>query len=171
MNDGRYLLAFASKPKFLIFPESYLKHSSSASGGDRKRRSIDDNELPETDHYLNSNVIPQTSPGMLQARGSSSSSSSSNRKQQQQSQISSGGSGLGKSTTSGTLPYPKTHSSAAAVAAADGSTPLDWPEDKKKRTGSGGSRKGKRRNRKLPETWHYNQQVNTLIFYKKLWET
>lgn len=120
----------------------------------RKRRSIDDNELPEMDHghYLNSNVIPQTSPGMLQGRGRPASN---------------GKISGAKTGSHSTLPYPKA-----------GST-LDWPaEDKtssssgsssgsKRRTttttGSsssvGGSRKGKRRNRKLPETWHYNQQV------------
>jgi hypothetical protein len=125
----------------------------------RQRRSIDDNELPEADHYLNSNVIPQTSPGMLQPRSSSSSSS-------RQSAAAAAGSGSsrkisGEQPSSGsggksTLPYPKSHSSGVAGAT------LAWPEDKRKRTGSSGgsnSRKGKRRNRKLPETWHYNQQV------------
>jgi hypothetical protein len=136
----------------------------------RLRRSIDDNELPEADHYLNSNVIPQTSPGMLQARSSSSSrqpaggpaaaaaTAAGSRK------ISGEASSSSKSSSSSTLPYPKSHSSGVAGAT------LAWPEDKRKRTGSssgggsgngGGSnsRKGKRRNRKLPETWHYNQQV------------
>lgn len=118
---------------------------------DRRKRSIDDNELPEADHhYLNSNVIPQTSPGMLQGRG-----------QRGKTGGKSGGPAAAAATTSSTLPYPK-----------EGST-LDWPaEDKgttagRKRTSSSSSssgassssRKGKRRNRKLPETWHYNQQV------------
>ena len=141
--------------------------SGDASPQPRQRRSIDDNELPEADHYLNSNVIPQTSPGMLQARSSSSSSSSrqssaggsgSSRKISGE-PASGGGSSKSSSSSSSTLPYPKSHSSGVAGAT------LAWPEDKRKRTGSGSgssgsnSRKGKRRNRKLPETWHYNQQV------------
>lgn len=160
-----------------------LSSSVDASQAGRQRRSIDDNELPEADHYLNSNVIPQTSPGMLQARSSSSSSRhsaadrpGSSRKisgeaggsgASSSSSSSSGSSGTansgsGSSSKSSTLPYPKSHSSGVAGAT------LAWPEDKKKRTGTSGggggngnanSRKGKRRNRKLPETWHYNQQV------------
>ena len=129
----------------------------------RKRRSIDDNELPEADHHFNNNnVIPQTSPGVLQGRGSSSSPSG---------RTSSTGAASRKS---GTLPYPKSHhhdrTTSTTSTTTDSST-LAWPEDKRKsgggsssgsRTGggsSGGGRKGKRRNRKLPETWHYNQQV------------
>ena len=53
---------------------------------------------------------------------------------------------------------------------------LAWPEDKRKGGGGGGGgsraggnngRKGKRRNRKLPETWHYNQQVEYNLFIYK----
>jgi hypothetical protein len=137
-----------------------------ASPQSRQRRSIDDNELPEADHYLNSNVIPQTSPGMLQARSSSSSSSrqssaggSGSSRKISGEPASGGGSSKSSSSSSSTLPYPKSHSSGVAGAT------LAWPEDKRKRTGSSSgssgsnSRKGKRRNRKLPETWHYNQQV------------
>jgi hypothetical protein len=135
----------------------------------RLRRSIDDNELPEADHYLNSNVIPQTSPGMLQARSSSSSRQPAGGPAAAATAAGSrkiSGEASSSSKSSSTLPYPKSHSSGVAGAT------LAWPEDKRKRTGSssgggsgngngGGSnsRKGKRRNRKLPETWHYNQQV------------
>ena len=130
----------------------------------RRRRSIDDNELPEADHYLNSNVIPQTSPGMLQGRSSRHQSAATVAGSR--GKISGGQAAATITTTSTstttTLPYPKKWDSSGA----SGGATLAWPEDKKKRTGSNGSgnggnnsRKGKRRNRKLPETWHYNQQV------------
>ena len=146
--------------------EEYQKvEEADASQAPRQRRSIDDNELPEADHYLNSNVIPQTSPGMLQARSSSSSSRQSAGGAGSSRKISEAGTTSTTTTTTSssssggksTLPYPKSHSSAGVAGAT-----LAWPEDKRKRTGSSGSnsRKGKRRNRKLPETWHYNQQVD-----------
>jgi len=133
----------------------------------RQRRSIDDNELPEADHhqnggqYVNSNVIPLTSPGVLQGRGRTGAGG----KISGQGKTATAGSSSrsSSSSSSSTLPYPKA-----------GST-LDWPtEDKgtgKKTTrtsaaagssSTSGSRKGKRRNRKLPETWHYNQQVERM---------
>ncbi|KAI9559653.1 decapentaplegic-like protein [Daphnia sinensis] len=123
----------------------------------RQRRSIDDNELPEADHYLNSNVIPQTSPGMLQARSSSSRQAAGGGPGSRKISGEAGGSSSSSShSKSSTLPYPKSsHSSGVAGAT------LAWPEDKRKRTAASSSnnnRKGKRRNRKLPETWHYNQQ-------------
>jgi hypothetical protein len=52
---------------------------------------------------------------------------------------------------------------------------LAWPEDKRKgggsRSGGNNGRKGKRRNRKLPETWHYNQQVEYFISFYYLTKT
>jgi hypothetical protein len=142
-------------------PDQDVQPADASQQTARLRRSIDDNELPEADHYLNSNVIPQTSPGMLQARSSSSPSRQPAGGPGSSRKISGGGEpGSGGSSKSTTLPYPKSHSSGVAGAT------LAWPEDKRKRTGSSGggggnSRKGKRRNRKLPETWHYNQQVYT----------
>ena len=137
-----------------------------SNNNNRKRRSIEDNELPEADHHFNNNnVIPQTSPGVLQGRGSSSSASG---------RPSSGASSAG-SRKSGTLPYPKSHHDRTTTTTTDSSM-LAWPEDKRKGGGGGGGgsraggnngRKGKRRNRKLPETWHYNQQVEYNLFIYK----
>lgn len=134
----------------------------------RQRRSIDDNELPEADHHqnggqhVNSNVIPLTSPGVLQGRGRTGSGAGGKISGQGKT-ATAGSSSSSSRSSSSTLPYPKA-----------GST-LDWPtEDKgtgKKTTrtsaaagssSTSGSRKGKRRNRKLPETWHYNQQVERM---------
>ena len=79
----------------------------------RRKRSIDDNELPELDqHYLNSNVIPQTSPGMLQGRAGQRGKAPKTSAQSS------------PTVSSSTLPYPK------------GGSTLDWPaEDKATTTG------------------------------------
>lgn len=128
----------------------------------RSRRSVTDNELPEMDHFDQNNVIPQSNPaGILKVRNSGRKSHHHTQKTTQTPPTS-----LPKvskrptetvasytdmdiedsedgewPTKSSTLPYPKSRSRVS--------------DDKRKR-----SRKGKRRNRKLPETWHYNQQVS-----------
>jgi len=121
----------------------------------RQRRSVNDNELPEMDHFNQNNVIPQSNPaGMLKVRNSGRKShnhhtpkatSKTTQKttptplwQRPETAIYAD-SDAASPAKSSTLPYPKSRSGI--------------PEDKRKR-----SRKGKRRNRKLPETWHYNQQ-------------
>ena len=108
----------------------------------RVARSIDDNELPEADIYSNS--MPATSPGVLQARSRPSGS----RKNPSAKSVTAAPSSWKPST----LPYPKSSSRGFSSDDDDGMT-LRWPDDKSS------SRKGKHRHRKLPETWHYNQQV------------
>lgn len=125
----------------------------------RTRRSVTDNELPEMDHFDQNNVIPQSNPsGILKVRNSNRKSHHHTQKITQDPPLPANASKRLTETPasytdmdpkdakysewptkSSTLPYPKNRSRI--------------PEDKRKR-----SRKGKRRNRKLPETWHYNQQ-------------
>ena len=158
MEPSPFLVVFSNERSNATLDESLVSQRDSNALPDedsnRKKRGIDDNELPEVDHYSSSNAIPQTSPGVLQARARPSSPGS--RK------IS-----PGKST----LPYPKSSPAPSSTSSSSGAgSTLAWPDDKKRsRTGGSGSassnnnRKGKRRNRKLPETWHYNQQVNATI--------
>lgn len=128
----------------------------------RSRRSVTDNELPEMNHFNQNNVIPQSNPaGILKVRNSGRKSHHHSQKTTEvpppfPSKVLKRPAGTVASyadvnteetenaewpTKTSTLPYPKNRSRIS--------------EDKRKR-----SRKGKRRNRKLPENWHYNQQVS-----------
>lgn len=167
MDPSPFLIIFSNEVSNVTLEDTGLLNSDPVQGNalpdsststfhQRFARSIDDNELPESDSY-SSGPVSQTSPGVLQARGSRPASPRKNSPGKSTSTSS------WKPSRSGSI--SRTPKPVNEDGDEDGMT-LSWPGE---RTGGGSSkrksRKGKRRHRKLPETWHYNQQVITQAIF------